>query len=233
MTRISGVVPAIVTSVDDPTNVGRVKVKFDWLEDGPEGYWARVAAPMAGSDRGCFLMPEIADEVLVAFDHGQVDSPYIVGYCWSNPDSPPFSGDRQKRGIKTVAGHELVFDDNPGSSPTISLTTQGGFKLLLDEGGSKITLSTQGGVTIEMDDTPPQVRVTLPTGDSITLGASGLAVNVTGNVGVTALAATVTAPSVTIDAAVTSITGLLNVTGPVIAGGIVSPTYTPGAGNLI
>ncbi|MBV9270719.1 MAG: phage tail protein [Candidatus Eremiobacteraeota bacterium] len=233
MSRIGGVVEAIVKSVDDPENLGRIQVRFPWLEDAI-GYWARVAAPMAGKNRGCFLMPEVDDEVLVAFDHGDVAHPYVVGYCWSKPDTPPFSVDPHKRGIKSVSGHELIFDDNAGSSPTITLTTQGGFELLLDEGGGRVTLATASGVTLELNDAPPQAQVMLPTGDTITLDSTGLDVTVAGEVNVTALTATITAPAVTIDAAATSITGVLDVAGAVLsAGGVVSPTYTPGVGNLL
>lgn len=233
MSRVPGVVAAVVKSVDDPSNLGRVQVNFDWMSDAPDGYWARVAAPMAGADRGCFFMPEVNDEVLVAFDHGDVAHPYVIGYCWSGPDQPPFGANLEKRGIKTVAGSELIFDDNAGASPTISLTTQGGFRLLLDETGAKITIATGSGVTIELDDAPPQVQVTLPTGSSLTLGPSGLDVTVpTGQLNVSAISATITAPSVTIDAAAVTVTGVLTVAGPVIANGIVSPTYSPGVGNI-
>ena len=234
MSRVPGVVSGHCQELDDPNNLGRVQVNFDWMDDAPDGYWARVAAPMAGGDRGCFFMPEVDDEVLVAFDHGDVSHPYVIGYCWSKPDKPPFGADLEKRGIKTVAGSELIFDDNSGASPTITLTTQGGFKLLIDETGEKITISTGRGVSMELEDTPAQVQVTLPTGNSLTLGPSGLTVSVpTGQLDVTATTATITAPSVTIDSAAVTVTGVLTVAGPVIAGGIVSPTYTPGAGNLL
>ncbi|MFN2462151.1 MAG: phage baseplate assembly protein V [Candidatus Velthaea sp.] len=233
MSRIPGVVPAIVKSVSDPDNLGRVQVNFDWLDDAPDSHWARVASPMAGGERGCFFMPEIGDEVLVAFERGHVDFPYVVGYCWSSPDKPPFGANLEKRGIKTVAGSELIFDDNPGASPTITLTTRGGFKVLLDESGAKITIATGGGTTIELDDRPPQVQVHLPTGNALTLGPAGLDINVAaGQLTVEALSVTVTAPTVTIDAAMTTVSGVLTVAGPVIANGIVSPTYTPGAGNI-
>ena len=235
MSRVPGVLPAIVKSVADPNNMGRIKVQFDWMDDAPVSYWARVAAPMAGKARGCFFMPEVDDEVLVAFEHGDVAFPYIVGYCWSGVDKPPFDADQHKRGVKTVAGHKLIFDDSSGSSPTVTLTTQGGYQLLLDETGQKITLKTAQGVTVELDDTPPQVQVSLPSGNSITLGPSGLAVNAAaGEVSIQTTSTTITSPVVTIDAALTTITGVLSVGGPTIStGGIISSSYTPGLGNIL
>lgn len=232
MSRIAGVVPAVVKSLNDPNKLGRVQVNFDWMEDAPDSYWARVAAPMAGGQRGCFFMPEVNDEVLVAFDHGDVAHPYVVGYCWSSPDKPPFGADPHKRGIQTVSGSQLIFDDTSGD---IKLTTSAGYQLQLDQsGGGKITLQTQGGVSIELDDAPPQAKISLPTGNTITLGPAGLDITAaTGAVTVTALSAMITAPTVTIDAAATTVSGVLTVAGVVIAGGIVSPSYTPGVGNLI
>jgi phage baseplate assembly protein gpV len=232
MSRISGVVSGIVSSTSDPANTGRIQVQFDWLPGTPNSYWARVAAPMAGGKRGAFFMPELNDEVLVSFDHGDVGHPYIIGYCWSGVDEPPTT-DLKQRQITTVLGHKLIFDDNPGTNK-ITLTTPGGYVLTLDEMGQTITLSTKLGTSIELDDTAPQIQMTLPTGNSIQLGPSGLNVTVaTGAVNITGLSATITAPSVTIDAAATTVTGVLTVSGPVIAGGVVSPTYTEGIGNFI
>jgi uncharacterized protein involved in type VI secretion and phage assembly len=236
MGRIPGVVSGIVSSVDDPANLGRIQVQFDWMDGAPQSYWARVAAPMAGGKRGAFFMPELSDEVLVSFDQGEVSSAYVVGYCWSNADQPPTT-DLKQRGITTVLGHKLIFDDNPTTNK-ITLSTPSGYALTLDELNGKITVATQSNVTVELDDPKsgqPQIQLTLPTGNSLVLNATGLTVTVaTGAVNVTGLAATITAPEVTIDAAMTTLTGALSVTGPVLAtGGIVCPTYTPGVGNLL
>jgi phage baseplate assembly protein gpV len=191
---------------------------------------------MAGGNRGAFFMPEVNDEVLVSFDHGDVSHPYIVGYCWSNADPPPFGANLKKRGITTVLGHQLLFNDDP-SANAITLSTPGGYALTLDEMNKKITLATQSNVSIEVDDTAagmPSIKLSLPTGNSLVLDAAGLTVNVAiGELNVTALSATISAPSVTIDAAMTSVTGVLTVAGTVIAGGIVSPTYTEGVGNFL
>ena len=82
------------------------------MDGGPESSWARIAAPMAGSNYGAFFMPQVDDEVLVSFDHGDVSHPYVVGFCWSQAGQPPFSAKQTQRGIQTVAGHQLVFDDS-------------------------------------------------------------------------------------------------------------------------
>lgn len=236
MSRLSGVVSGIVSSVSDPANLGRIQVQFDWMDGTPQSYWARVAAPMSGGKRGAFFMPELNDEVLVSFDQGEVSNPYVVGYCWSNADQPPFGANLKQRGIMTVLGHQLLFNDDP-SVNSILLSTPSSYALTLDELNKKITLSTANGVSIELDDPEagdPKISLTLPTGNSVVLDSTGLTATIaTGEVTVTALSATITAPAVTIDAAMTTVTGVLNVAGTVIAGGVVSPTYTEGIGNFI
>jgi len=236
MSRCNGMLPAIVTSVDDPQNLGRVKVKFDWQDDAPETFWARIAAPMAGNDRGAFFMPEENDEVLVGFEHGSTAHAYIVGFLWSTPDKPPEGAKQKKRCIKTVLNHELLFDDD-GSSSSVTLKTQNGYQLKLDDANNKITLSTPDSVSIELDAAQgggPSITLSLPTGNSVTLDSTGLTVNApVGEVSVNALTVDLTATMVSIDAAVTQINGLVQVNGAIIADSIVSPVYTPGVGDLL
>ena len=86
---INGVVIGIVTNVGE----GKVKIKFPWLhekdEDEKESNWARIATAMAGNDKGTFFMPEVGDEVLVAFEQGDFNSPYVIGFLWNGKDKPP------------------------------------------------------------------------------------------------------------------------------------------------
>jgi uncharacterized protein involved in type VI secretion and phage assembly len=86
--RIFGVVVGLVTNNQDPDGLGRVKVKFPWLSDMAESFWARVASPMAGKQRGIYVLPEVDDEVLVAFEHGDVRRPYVLGSLWNGSDQP-------------------------------------------------------------------------------------------------------------------------------------------------
>ena len=81
--RVYGVVVGIVTNNKDPDNMARVKVRFPWLSDDEESWWARIATVMAGKNRGSYFIPEVDDEVLVAFDHGDMRFPYILGSVWN------------------------------------------------------------------------------------------------------------------------------------------------------
>lgn len=88
-TRYYGVVVAVVTNIDDPDELGRIKVSFPWMSDNQESWWARIATLQAGKDYGTWFMPEVGTEVLVAFEHGDVRFPYILGQLWNGQDDPP------------------------------------------------------------------------------------------------------------------------------------------------
>lgn len=115
--KIYGVVIGIVTNNKDPEGHGRVKVKFPWLSDEDESNWARVVSPMAGNDMGIFFLPEIDDEVLVGFQYGDINMPYVLGSLWNGKDVPPkknYDGKNNIRMIKSRSGHVIIFDDTDG-----------------------------------------------------------------------------------------------------------------------
>jgi phage protein D/phage baseplate assembly protein gpV len=150
-----GVVSAQVTNLDDPDDLGRVKVKYPGLGTNPEieSYWVRIAAPMAGPQRGFMCLPEVNDEVLIAFEHGDVSRPYIVGALWSSTDKPPkpkseaiAQGKVNQRVLKTRAGHLIVLDDKQGEEQ-VSVTSKSGHTVILDDksGSEKITIKDKTG----------------------------------------------------------------------------------------
>ena len=98
--RMSGVVVGVVTNTQDPAGLGRVKVKFPWLSDSEESFWARVATPMAGKGRGFYFLPEVEDEVLLAFEHGDARFPYVLGALWNGQDKPPENNDKGENNIR-------------------------------------------------------------------------------------------------------------------------------------
>lgn len=176
MSLINGVVVGLVTDINGKE--GKVKVKYPWLPDEPETDWVRIATAMAGSDRGTFFMPEKDDEVLVAFEHGDTDHPYVVGFLWNGKDEPP-EKDNKIRKIKTTSGHIIEFDDN-GRRERILIKTQGKHIVELDDAApGKITVKTQAGNYLEINDTGPG-KIEVSSHGSIDIKASG------GNVGITA-----------------------------------------------
>jgi len=151
---IQGVVPAIVTNLKDPDDLGRVKVKYPWLSDQIESDWVRLASPMAGADRGLFYLPEVNDEVLVAFEHGDPHHPYIVGALWSSTEKSPkknseavgSDGKVNQRVLKTRAGHLILFDDKQGEEQ-VAITSKSGHTFILNDksGSESITIKDKTG----------------------------------------------------------------------------------------
>lgn len=110
MNKINGV--AVGTVVDVDAVLARVRVRLPTL--GEDSHWAPIATPMAGADRGIYCMPEVGDEVLLAFEQGAFDHPFVVGFLWNGMDAPP-RNDAQRRVIRSVNGHEIELYD-PGVS---------------------------------------------------------------------------------------------------------------------
>ena len=115
--RFTGVAIAIVTNNKDPDGLGRVKVRLPWLDEAFESDWARVVAAMAGSGRGLYCLPEVDDEVLVGFEHGCLDSLYVLGGLWNGKDKPPegnADGKNNVRALKSRSGHLIRLTDTDG-----------------------------------------------------------------------------------------------------------------------
>ncbi len=141
MRRFSGVMIGTVKEVVDPNGEGRVRVEFPWLGGTSQSYWASVVSLMAGKDRGAFFMPEIDDEVVVAFDRGDTNHAYILGFTWNGRDKPPSTAVRERM-IRSVNGHAIRFLD---STPVNG--NKGGI-VIEDAHGNMITLSN-GKVAIK------------------------------------------------------------------------------------
>ena len=150
--RFYGVVVGVVTNNQDPENMHRVKVRFPWLSNDVESNWARVATPMAGNDRGAYFLPEVDDEVLVAFEHGQVDHPFVLGSLWNGKDNAPESnsdGENNHRTIKSRSGHVLRFNDKSGSETIEIIDKTGSNKIIIDSANNSITIEAKSDITIK------------------------------------------------------------------------------------
>jgi uncharacterized protein involved in type VI secretion and phage assembly len=148
-----GAVVGVVSSIDDPDKQGRVRVQFPWLKEDLESRWARLVSFMAGGDRGAVFRPEVGDEVLVLFEHGDLRFPYVLGGLWNGKDAMPSErgGDsgNDVRLIKSRSGHTIVFDDTSG--------------------GEKITVSDKSGNhTIELSSSGVVIK-----SSAVKVGSSG------------------------------------------------------------
>src|SRR6185437_2035436 len=171
MSRIPGVVSAIVKNLSDPDGQGRIELEFKHLPNGPKSSWAPVAAPLAGPSRGAFLMPEIDDEVLVAFDQGDFNHPFIVGYLWNGVDKPPET-DPKNRIFLSPGGNTLRFEDGDNAKKVI-LQSSSGHKIVLDDSSSadSITIQTKGNLSVTLSDV--QSSITLSGGGRMITMSSG------------------------------------------------------------
>ncbi len=185
----SGMTLAKVTNLEDPDNLGRIKVKFllrDVEEN--ESCWARVIVPFAGSTKGVYMLPEVDDEVVVAFLGGQLDKPVILGGVWSKTSKPPVDNEKGKNNtkmIKTKSGHTVTFTDEEGKEK-IEVKSAKGASITLDDKAESLSFRDKSGNnTITIDGKNGKLsfeaekKIEFKTGGStITLDGTGNSIEV-------------------------------------------------------
>ena len=164
-----GVVTGRVINMLDPLALGRVQVQLPFIDSVDLSPWARVAVPMAGPLHGTYFIPNIGEEVLVAFEHGDFDHPFIVGFLWNGVDTPPES-DPKNRVMVTPGGHTLRFEDGDGAKKVI-VKSSNGHQIILDDAGTTVVVQLKGGGSINMT----QDSLVLQHGHTITITAQGIA----------------------------------------------------------
>jgi hypothetical protein len=119
--KIYGVVPGRVINPLDPLMLGRVQVQIPAIDALDLSPWARVAMPAAGLASGMYWIPNVFDEVLVAFEQGDLNAPYIIGCLWSAITVPPLPSPLpQIRMLRTPLGNQIMFTEVP---PTVTIST--------------------------------------------------------------------------------------------------------------
>ncbi|MFL5383923.1 MAG: phage baseplate assembly protein V [Longimicrobiaceae bacterium] len=205
-----GLYPAIVTDVVDPDALGRIEVKLPWLgSDGSDvRAWATLLTPYADDDQGFEALPSVDTQVVLGFEAGDPRRPYIVGSCWNGREALPeaAAAANNKRLIRSRAKSLLEFDDTDGAVK-VTLSTQSGHQLVLDAGATEVKLTHSNGCTLTMD------------------AAGNVKIQANVNVDITASVLNVHAPVANFD-------GIVNCQTLVASTGVVSPSYTPGAGNV-
>jgi uncharacterized protein involved in type VI secretion and phage assembly len=213
---------AQVINVQDPANRNRVQVRLfnvDGVADQDGAVWARVSVPFAGGSRGAFFIPDVGDEVVVAFLGGDPRTPIVIGSLWNGHDQAPEtiggSGASVDRWTITgKAGTRIAIVEQPASSATISFTTPGGLTGTLTDQDGSIEFKNSANTSVRID-------------------SSGVTVNApSGQVQVTAASQVqITAPQVTVNAAMSQFNGMVQCQ-TLIATSVDSASYTPGAGNV-
>jgi uncharacterized protein involved in type VI secretion and phage assembly len=205
-----GVYPAIVTDLVDPDGLGRVQVRLPWLgSDGDRDVraWATLCSPYADDSQGLLVLPEVDSQVVVAFEAGNVRRPYVIGSTWNGRETLPHppAASNDIRLFRSRADSRLEFDDTAGAQK-VRVTMASGHEVTLDDAAQEITVRHATGCTVRLTTT---------------------AVEIQANVSVD-----VTAPMVKVDAPIATFSGIVKVGTLIAEQMVMSPAYTPGAGNI-
>jgi uncharacterized protein involved in type VI secretion and phage assembly len=212
MATLNGVYSASVVDNRDPDGLARVLVRVSAPTDVTSGdLWARVATMMAGRTRGTWFIPDVGDEVLVAFERGDVKEAYVIGALWNAKSRPPAESPVDVKVIRSRNGVTLRIRD--------------------DRNNNALVLETPGGQRITLQDNPGSVRVEDANGNSVMLSASGMTVNASATVTVNASRVEVSAGLLTVNAGMSRFSGVVQCD-TMISNSVISASYSPGAGNI-
>jgi len=208
--RWFGLYPAVVADLVDPDGRGRIQVRFPAFGTAGESVtaWATLLTPYADDQQGLEVLPEVDSQVVVGFEAGDPSRPYIVGACWNGVRALPEAADAANnlRTFKTRSGSQLQFDDTDGAAK-VTVSMASGHRIVLDDGAQELTIEHSNGSRIN--------------------------INIAGQVTVTANATVeVNASAVNVHAPVVNCDGMVQCTTLIASVGVVSPSYTPGAGNV-
>ena len=213
----NGACLAEVVDLNDPEQLARVQIRI-LTADGVEGQdapiWARVALPFAGNDRGVFFIPDVGDEVLVSFVHGDPRFPIVVGGLWSGSNEAPDSisdGRNVRKVICSKNGVKVILED--------------------EDGQERFVAETPGGQRVTLKDGPGEVLIEDSNGNSVKLESSGITINASAKVTVNASMIEMSAGMVTVNAGMSKFSGVVQAD-TVISNSVISASYTPGAGNI-
>lgn len=154
--QMPGLVEALVVDNKDPEKLGRVKLKFPTLPEGPESHWARLVMPMAGKERGWMTIPEVGDEVLVAFAHGDVQNAMVLGALYNGVDTPPYAnedGNNDLRVFQSRSGHRLTFDDKDGDERVELILHNEEIRVIWDAKEKVLSLYSGKDIIVEAKET--------------------------------------------------------------------------------
>lgn len=213
MATLNGLYFASVLDNRDPENLARVFVRIAGLTRRRSDLWARLGTVMAGRDSGTLFIPEVGDEVLVAFVRGDIRAPCVMGALWSKTAPPPSVG------------------DPPASVMLIRSRSGVTLRILDDTDNKSLVVETPGGQRLILDDSPGTVRAEDTHGNSVTLSPSGVRISAASSVEVSASTLVVSAGLVTVNAGMSQFSGVVKCD-TLISNAVVSASYTPGAGNV-
>ena len=209
MATLQGVYSGSVLDNRDPEGVARVLVRVQGLPERGD-VWARVATMMAGLNRGTWFIPEVGDEVLVAFEGGDVRMAYVIGALWNAKARPPAAGNADDATL---------------------IRTRSGITLRIHDDSNSVVLETPAGQRITLQDGPDAVRIEDSSGNSVKMESSGVTVTASAKLTVNAATLELSAAMVTVTAGMSRFSGVVQCD-TLITNSVVSASYTPGSGNI-
>lgn len=139
---------ATVTDNNDPKGLGRVRVKFRWMQSG-QTPWIRVVSASGGGDKGMFIMPEVGEEVITEFEGGNAEQPFVLGATYNGKAKSSYgNAGNDMKALKTRSGNTILLNDAAGS---VTVTDKNGSSMAMD-GAGNITINSQTLVTVKTDD---------------------------------------------------------------------------------
>jgi type VI secretion system secreted protein VgrG len=140
---------AVVVDNDDKAKLGRVQVRFHWMNETDTSPWLRVVCPYAGSGKGMFMLPEKEEEVIVSFAGGKATRPYVVGTVYNGSAKADFGqADNNIKAIQTKSGIKIIMDDKEGS---VLMEDKNGNRLKMD-GDNTILIVANGNIKLKCGD---------------------------------------------------------------------------------
>jgi uncharacterized protein involved in type VI secretion and phage assembly len=216
MKQLNGVYVAVVVDNADPDGLGRVKVRLPplgILTQPATEVWARMATLMAGRNQGSWFIPDVEEEVLVAFEAGKVGHPFVIGSLWRRDSPPPQTMDARnsKKVLQSRNGVRLTLDD--------------------DSGQERFVMETPAGQHIILKDGPGSIVIEVGKDASIKLDHNGVSIVTSSSVAVSASQVSIATSMLTVDAAMSKFSGVVKAD-TLITNSVISASYTPGAGNI-
>jgi uncharacterized protein involved in type VI secretion and phage assembly len=147
--KVTGVLIGKVKDIDDPHGEGTVRVEYSWMGGSNVQRPAPIVTLMAGNNRGSWFMPEVGDEVVVAFDRGDINQPYILGFLWNGEQKPPSTNPKLRK-FRSLNGHQIEFMDSPparGDQGYLSIKDAHGNEIRMKNG--EVSISSTGTVRID------------------------------------------------------------------------------------
>lgn len=196
---VYGLETGIVVENIDPDKEGRVKVAFEWFDEGTKSEWCRLAELYAGPGYGACFVPEVGTQVVLAFMKGSMHEPIVLGGLYSHKHKPPTDRQRDEEKnqklIRTKGGHSILLDDTANKQKVV-VRTHGGHHITLDDQSGTISIHNSNGAEIEIAKTG-SISLSTGKGQKVTLDVPGNAINLSAaTITLSATTVTLSAPNV-------------------------------------